>query len=208
MAKRRQIWVNVGVRLTNGRYQRHREQSVVLRLALWHYHVTVPFISWEVFMYAALKAVPMFDSAPLLVSIVSFSCHLLFSTSPYNFSHHVSQLDCVSAGRHTEKNNSSGAGINLNSLTPLNQPMVRFFYCIMADPAGACPTSSPGLWHQYRKHFKGKAFWVTEGDTEWERRQRRGREISGRIRSTAGRGTFDSKDKGWESICHLFWHAQ
>lgn len=60
---------------------------------------------------------------------------------PLIFSRHVSQWDDVSAGRRTEekkqKNNSSGAGIHLNALTPLNQPMVGLSLRFMINPAGA-----------------------------------------------------------------------
>lgn len=97
------------------------------------------------------------------ISVFSLSLTPSFSDSPSNFPLHVFQPDYVSAGRRREKKNkNSEAGIHLNTLTPLNQPMVRFFYRFMANAAGACPTSSPGLWHQHQ-HVKGKgAFRVTE----------------------------------------------
>lgn len=74
----------------------------------------------------------------------------------------LSQTMYQQADTGKKNNNNSGAGINLNTLTPLNQPMIWFLYSFMANPAGACPTSSAGLWHQHQ-HFKGKgAFRATE----------------------------------------------
>lgn len=76
-------------------------------------------------------------------SILSPSLSIFSSLTPRLISLEVCFRETASAGRHTAKNNSSG--INLNSLTALNQPVVRMFHRFMTNAAGACPTFAPAL---------------------------------------------------------------
>lgn len=133
-------------------------------------------------------------------SLSVYSLFLSSSVSPSNFSLHVSKQDCAAVGRHRKKtkkknnNNNSGAGINLNALTPLNQP-IRFFSAVawptqqelVPHPLQAYDISVANIW---------RARQLFESHQELERRRGRRRYFTRKIGSNVGRGTLDSKGRG------------